>query len=135
MLIIYKCYFNVVILPPTDVTAQVVTSHRIHVTWKPSSSSHVTGYLISYVYITNASYTSGGNVTVDGGSTTNGDLINLEENTLYNITVRATSSNKVVNNHSNEVLVRTYTDGKGYSYHVKECHVQCTVRTTYIHSS
>ena len=111
MLIIYKCYLNVVILPPTDVTAPVVKSHSIHVTWKPSSSSHVTGYLISYT--TTASYTtSGGNVTVDGGSTTNGDLINLEENTLYNITVRATSSNKVVNNHSNEVLVRTYTDGK-----------------------
>ena len=38
-------------------------------------------------------------------------LTNLEEDTLYTITVQATSSNRMSAN-SNEVSVRTYTDGK-----------------------
>ena len=79
------------------------------VSWKPSSSTDVTGYLITYT--TNASYTSGRSVTVDGGSTTNYTLTNLEEDTLYTITVQATSSNRMSAN-SNKVSVRTYTDGK-----------------------
>ena len=79
------------------------------VSWEPSSSTDVTGYLITYT--TNASYTSGRNVTVNGGSTTNYTLTNLEEDTLYTITVQATSSNRMSAN-SNEVSVRTYTDGK-----------------------
>ena len=97
-------------LPPTDVRAAVVTSRSIQVTWKPSSSSDVTGYLISYT--TTASYTSGGRVTVEGGSTTNGILTNLEENTLYTITVQANTGDYVTSFHSDEVSVRTYADGK-----------------------
>ena len=96
--------------PPTDVRATVVTSRNIQITWEPSSSSAVTGYLISYT--TTASYTSGGNVTVDGGSTTIGTLTNLEEDTLYTITVQATTSHSTMSAYSNEVSVRTYTDGK-----------------------
>ena len=53
---------------------------------KFSLSPNPTGYLISYT--TTASYTSGGNVTVNGHSTTSHILSNLEEGTFYTITVR-----------------------------------------------
>ena len=87
----------------------MLTPRSVEVTWEPSTSSDVTGYLISYT--TTASYTSGGSVPVNGGSTTSGTLTNLEEDTLYTITVQATSDNRMSAN-SNEVSVRTYTDGK-----------------------
>ena len=96
--------------PPTNVGAAVVSSRSIQITWEPSSSSDVTGYLISYT--TTASYTSGGSVTVNGGSTTSGTLTNLEEDTHYTITVQATTSDNRMSANSNEVSVRTYTDGK-----------------------
>ena len=100
------------VLPPTNVRATVVTSRSIQITWEPSLSSDVTGYLISYA--TTASYTSGGNVTVNDSSTTNGTLklTNLEEHTHYTITVQATTSDNRMSTNSNEVSVRTYTDGK-----------------------
>ena len=88
----------------------MTTSHSVEVTWSQSSSSDVTGYLISYT--TNASYTSGGNVTVNGGSTTSYTLTNLEEDTLYTITVKATTSDNRTIANSTEVSVRTYTDGE-----------------------
>ena len=88
----------------------MLTSRSVLVTWEPSSSSNVIGYLISYT--TTASYTSGGNVTVNGGSTTSGILTDLEEDTLYTITVQATTSDNRMSANSNEVSVRTYTDGK-----------------------
>ena len=94
---------------PTNGRVTVLTPRSIEITWEPSSSSDVTGYLISYT--TTASYTSGGSVPVDGGSTTNYTLTNLEENTFYTITIQATSDNRMSTN-SNEVSVRTYTDGK-----------------------
>ena len=87
-----------------------MTSRSIHITWEPSSSSDVVNYLISYT--TTASYASGGNVTVNSGSTTSGILTKLEENSLYTITVQATTSDNVVSIPSNKVSVRTYTDGK-----------------------
>ena len=90
--------------------ATVITPRSIEVTWSQSSSSGVTGYLISYT--TTASYTSGGSVTVSGGSTTSHTLTNLEEDTLYTITVQATTSDNRMSANSNEVSVRTYTDGK-----------------------
>ena len=46
------------------------------------------------------------------GSTTSGTLTNLEEDTLYTITVQATNSDNIISSNSNEVSVRTYTDGK-----------------------
>ena len=95
---------------PANVRATVVTSQSIQITWEQSSSSDVTGYLISYT--TTASYISGGSVTVDDGSTTSGTLTNLEEGTLYTITVQATTSDNRMSANSNEVSVRTYTDGK-----------------------
>ena len=51
-------------------------------------------------------------MTVNGGSTTSGTLTNLEEDTLYIITVQATTSDNRMSANSNEVSVRTYTDGK-----------------------
>ena len=94
--------------PPTNVRATVLTPRSVEVTWDQSSSPNVTGYLISYT--TTASYASGGNVTVSGNVTS---LIftNLEENTLYTITARATTSDSKVSN-STAVSVTTYTDGK-----------------------
>ena len=71
--------------PPTNVRATVLTLRSVEVTWTVSSSSDVTGYLISYT--TTALYTSGGSVTVNGRSTTRGTISNLEENTPYTITV------------------------------------------------
>ena len=88
----------------------MLTPRSVEVTWDQSSSSNVTGYLISYT--TTASYTSDGSVTVNGGSTTSGTLTNLEENTVYIITVQATTSDSVMSGNSNEVSVTTYTDGK-----------------------
>ena len=95
--------------PPTNVRATVLTPRSVEVTWTVSSSPDVTGYLISYT--TSASYTNGGSVTVNGRSTTSHTLSNLEENTLYTITVQATTSN-IRSGNSNPVSVTTYTDGK-----------------------
>ena len=49
---------------------------------------------------------------MNGGSTTSGILTNLEEDTLYTVTVQATTSDNRISANSSEVLVRTYTDGK-----------------------
>ena len=96
--------------PPTNIQATVLTSSAVKITWSHSSSSGVTGYLISYA--STASYTSGGSVTVDGGNTTSHTLTNLEEDTPYTITVHATVDGNRASANSNEVSVRTYTDGK-----------------------
>ena len=105
------CYYHLGVLPPTNVTATVVTSHSIQITWEPSSSSDATGYLISYT--TTASYINSNersnSITV---RTTSGTLTNLEEDTLYTITVQATTNDNRMSANSNEVSVRTCTDGK-----------------------
>ena len=88
----------------------MLISRSIQITWEPSSSSNAVSYLI--LYTTTASYTSGGSVAVNGGSTTSGVLTDLEEDTLYTITVQATTSDNRMSANSNEVSVRTYTDGK-----------------------
>ena len=106
----YVAIIYVDLLPPTNVSAIVLSSLSIQITWLSSTSDNITGYLISYT--TTASYASGGNVTVDGGSATNGTLNNLEEGTLYTITVQATNRDNRMSANSNEVSVRTYTDGK-----------------------
>jgi len=95
--------------PPINVRATVLTPRSVEVTWDPSSLSGVTGYLMSYT--TTASYTSGGSVRVNDGSTTSGTLTNLEEDTLYTITVQAIG-NGVMSVNSSEVSVTAYTDGK-----------------------
>ena len=88
----------------------MLTPHRIEVTWETSLSSDVTGYLITYT--TTNPFTSRGNQTVQDSSTTSGTLTGLEEGTLYTITVQATNSDNERSANSNEVSVRTYTDGK-----------------------
>ena len=91
----------------------MLTSYSIEVTWDQSSSPSVTDYLVSYT--TTASYTSSGNVTVNGSSNS-ATLTDLEENTLYIITVQAavgdSNHNTIVNANSNEVSVTTYTASK-----------------------
>ena len=93
---------------PTDVRATVLSPRSVEVTWTLSSSPDVTGYLISYT--TNASYTSGGSVTVNNDSTIS--LTGLEENTLYSITIQAINSDGRLSANSNKVSVTTHTDGK-----------------------
>ena len=94
---------------PTNIGATAPTSRSIKVTWNRPSSPGVTHYLISYN--TSALYTSGGNVTVNGGSNTSHILTNLEENTLYIITVQA-ATNSRISATSNEVSVTTLADSK-----------------------
>ena len=105
--------YNIVIIyvgvePPTNVRATVLAPRSVEVTWDHSPSPGIISYNISYT--TNASYTSGGSMSVDG-TTTSHILANLEEGTLYNITVQATNSSGTSPN-SNETSVTTYTDGK-----------------------
>ena len=87
----------------------MLSPHNVEVTWDRSLSSGVTGYYIFYT--TTASYTSGGSVRVNGGSTTSHTLNNLEESTHYIITVQATTNSRM-SPKSAEVLVTTLTDGK-----------------------
>ena len=95
---------------PCNVGATVLTPRSVRVTWNPSPLlSNSTGYLITY--ITNVLYTNDGNVTVNGSNTLSAILTDLEENTLYTITVQAISVDGI-SNKSNEVSVTTYTDGR-----------------------
>ena len=87
----------------------VLTSRSVQVTWNTFHSSCITGYLISYS--TNASYTSGGNITINVANQTSYTLTNLEEYTEYYITVHVIS-NIGTSNNSNGVTVTTYTDSK-----------------------
>ena len=105
-----NAYITYIVDPPTDVRVTVLTPRSVMVTWVKSSSPIATGYLISYT--TSVSYTSGGSVTVNGRDTTSHILTNLEENTLYTITVQATTDDNRMSAYSNEVSVTTYTDGK-----------------------
>ena len=99
--------------PPTNVRAIALTPRSVEVTWTVSSSPDVTGYLI--LYTTTAEYIDISNrsrsVMVSGNSATSHTLSNLEENTLYTIGVRATSSDNRMSGNI-EVSVTTYTDGK-----------------------
>ena len=106
--------YLVPVQPPTNVRATVLTPRSVEVTWTVSSSPDVTGYIISYTTI--AEYIDindrSGSVTVSGGTTTRGTLNNLEEDTLYTITVQATTSDNRMSVNSSAVSVTTYTDGK-----------------------
>ena len=95
---------------PSNVSATVLTSRSVEVTWDAFPvSSGVTGYNISYT--TTALYTSGGSVMVNDVTTASYTFADFEEYTNYTITVRATSNSGMSEN-SNEVLITTYTDGK-----------------------
>ena len=96
--------------PPTNVRATVLTPRSVEVTWTVSSSSDVTGYIISYT--TTASYASGGSLTVNDRTTTRDTLNNLEEGTTYTITVQATDSDNTMSPNSNAVSVTTSSVGK-----------------------
>ena len=101
--------FHLEILAPTNVTAVVSTPHNLEVTWDQSLLTDATGYLISYT--TTALYTSGGSVIVDGIDNTSYTLNNLEEDTLYIITVQATTDDIRISPYSIAVTVTTNTDG------------------------
>ena len=88
----------------------MLTPRSVEVTWTVSSSSDVTGYLISYT--TDADYIDISNrsrsVMVNGNSVT---LSNLEESTAYTIGVQATTNDGRMSGNI-VVSVTTYTDGK-----------------------
>lgn len=90
-----------------NITATVLTSRSVEVTWYPLSN--FTGYRI--LYTTNASYTDGGNVTVTDGNITSNILTNLEENTLYSITVQVIGGGCQIGDNSNVVSATTHTNG------------------------
>ena len=93
-----------------NVSATVITPRSIEVTWNAfSATSDIIAYFI--LYTTTASYTTGGNVTVNGVSISSYILTNLEEYTSYNITVQTITINGI-NDKSNEVSVTTYTASK-----------------------
>ena len=92
-----------------DIHAMVITPRSVQVTWHAFHSSCITGYIISYS--TNASYTSGGNITINDANQANYNLTNLEEYTEYYIIVRVIS-NIGTSDNSNGVTVATYTDSK-----------------------
>ena len=100
------------LLAPTKVRATMLTPRSVEVTWTPSLSSGVTGYLISYT--TDASYIGLSNrsrsMTID--NTTTGTLTDLEEGTTYSITVQATARNNLKSGNSNAETVTTQTIGK-----------------------
>ena len=106
----FVCIQIIDLLAPTNVTATVLTPCSINVTWDQSLFPDISGYLISYS--TNASYTSGGSVAVDGVDNTSYTLDNLEENTLYTIIVQATTDDDdKISPYSIAVTVTTFTDG------------------------
>ena len=102
--------FHLDLLAPTNVTAIVLTPRNVEVTWDQSLFTNVTGYLISYT--TTASYTSDGSVMVNGIDNTSHTLTYLEEDTLYAITVQATTDDITISPYSIAVTVTTNTDGQ-----------------------
>ena len=104
----------VAIQPPTNVKAIALTPRSVEVTWNPSLSSEVTGYLISYdtsaVYVSSNKRTQ--SVSVNGRYNTSSNFSNLEEGTLYAITVQATTDDNNRRSINVTAEVTTYTDGK-----------------------
>ena len=109
MLITSCVCFHLEVLASTNVTSVVLTPCNVEVTWDQSLLTDVTGYLISYTIT--ASYASGGSVMVDGIDNTSYTLTNLEEDTLYTITVQATTDDIRISPYSIAVTVTTNTDG------------------------
>ena len=99
--------------PPTDVRATVLTPRSVEVIWTVSSSPDVTGYIISYT--TAAEYIDISNrsvsIVINDNSATNHTFNNLEEGTIYTISVRATTNDGRMSVNTS-VSVTTYTDGK-----------------------
>ena len=94
----------------------------MEVTWEaPAPVSNVTSYLVFYT--TTASYATGGSVPVDGYENTTIIITNLEESTLYTITVQAiASSNR--SGQSEPATVTTYTDSKQWDVsYIRTCYV------------
>ena len=87
--------------PPTNIRAKVLTPHSVEVTWDQIFGA--TDYSISYT-------TSGidKSVTV---TNTNHTLTNLKENTLYTITVEASTNDTRMNGQS-VISVMTQSAGK-----------------------
>ena len=103
--------YKYIIDAPSNINATTLTSRSVVVTWSPFTPlSNYTGYLISYT--TNASYTSGGSVTVNGVSNMTATLIDLEENTIYTIIVQGIGDDEIFSSNSSDVSVTTYTDGR-----------------------
>ena len=112
--------------PPTNVIIASLTSHSVTITWKPTSSPRVIGYINYYIsYATKATYANGGSMRVKG---TKAIITNLEENTEYDITVYAIISGKMSFKNP-KVTIITYSDGKLFtilSYQLINFNVYCS---------
>ena len=100
--------------PPTNVTVTVLTPRSVEVTWTVSSSTDVTGYIISYTTTAEDIDVNNRSVSIvisDNSATTSHTFNNLEEDTLYTIGVRATTDDGRMSGNI-VVSVTTYTDGK-----------------------
>lgn len=95
--------------PPNNVKAIVLAPKVIEVSWDPFTSKEITGYLIKYS--TTAVYAKGSNVTMYGHNVSKSLLENLEEDTLYSITIQSVSNNEV-SGPSNVVSAITWTSSK-----------------------
>ena len=107
------CNFAIIyvdIYPPTNVTATVLSSRSIQITWIQSTPKYVTGYLITYS--TTTPFTSFKSERMNGGYTMSRTIGRLEEDTRCTITIQAITSDNRMSANSSEVSVRTYTDGK-----------------------
>ena len=95
---------------PTNIKATVLTPNSVEVTWVQLSD--VTGYLISCT--STASYAGGKNVIVNGGDNTRYILMELVENTPYDITVQGLTGDDRKGLCSEKVSVKTSTTGKQF---------------------
>ena len=91
----------------------MLTPRSVEFTWTVSSSTDVTGYIISYTTI--AEYIDISNrsisIVINDNSAISHTFNNLEEGTLYTIGVRATTNDSRMSGNI-VVSVTTYTDGK-----------------------
>ena len=95
--------------PPNNVKSIVLAPRIIEVSWDPIISEEVTGYFITYT--TSVPHARGSNITVYGNNISKTTLKNLEEDTLYSITVQSVSENNI-SGPSNMVSATTWSTGK-----------------------
>ena len=106
--------------PPTNVKATVLTPHSVEVTWDQMFGA--TDYALSYT-------TSGIDKSVIVRNTSH-TLTNLKENTLYTITVEA-STNDIRMNGQSVVSVITQAAGKYITTYLGT-YIICIIRQVYL---
>jgi len=91
----------------------VLSPKSINVSWQPILFTEVTGYVVSYTG--SVRYAGGDTMTVSGATVSHIAIENLEENAIYEITVRSVTNN-TFSDASDIISVRTWSDGKGINF-------------------